>query len=227
MTGLRRHFLLPLTIVGFLAALGLALLMMFREVETTQQALRTGNWHAVQIEIEFQRFLKSLARYGLNDSEVSYADLNRRLDILWSRLLLTDGGPATADLRDDVQFVEVTAQLRRALERVDPFIKELSRGDEGGYRAIAAEMAPFEPMLHQLVQYLVMRSDKLARSAALEARYWEIIGAYAGVVLTGGALVVMLLRERRRAERLARAAAATRIPASGAPEANPSERMAA
>jgi hypothetical protein len=208
MTGLRRQVLLLLTILGFLVALGVGLLMLFREIETTQQSLRTGNWQAVQIEIEFQRFLKSLALYGLNDSDVSYADVNRRLDILWSRLLLTDGGPASSDLRNDPQFVAVTADLRLALERVDPFVKELSRGDAGAYRAIADKLAPFEPALHQLVQYLVMRSDQLARRAALEARYWEIIGAYAGVVLTGAALIVMLLRERRRADRLAAAAGA-------------------
>ena len=202
MKRLRQQLALPLTIIGFVAALGLGLLTLFREIDTTHQSLRTGNWMAVQIEIEYQRFLKSLARYGLNDAEMSFAALNQRLDILWSRLLLTESGPASSDLRDDPQFAAVTTELTRALHRVEPFLKELSKGDEAAYRTILAELAPFEPQLHQLVQYLIMQSDQLARSAQLEARYWEIIAAYGGLVLFGTLLVLVLLRERRRADRL-------------------------
>jgi signal transduction histidine kinase len=210
MKRLQQHLLLPLTIIAFVAALGLGLLTLSREIETTQQSLRTGNWMAVQIEIEFQRFLKALARYGLNDSDISFATLNQRLDILWSRLLLTESGPASSDLRDDTQFVAVTAELSQALQRVEPFLKELSKGDEAAYRTILAELAPFEPGLHQLVQHLIMQSDQLARSGEMQMRYWEIVAAYAGLVLTGGLLIAVLLRERRRANRLLAEADAAR-----------------
>ncbi|MBX6323140.1 MAG: hypothetical protein IRY94_15040 [Rhodospirillaceae bacterium] len=219
---LRRRELLAVTIVGFVLALAIGLVLLFREVRTNQYAMRNGTWIAVQIEIEFQRFLKALALYGLNDPDVSYRDLVRRLDILWSRLLLTQQGPATRGLRSDPEFMEVVGDLDRALSKVDPFVQELSPGDSHAYHSIETVLHPFEQRLHVLVQHLIMESDTLARERQLRIRYWQIIAAFLGVVATGAAGIVMLVRERRRSERLAKAEGEARRQAEDASRAKSS-----
>ncbi len=219
---LRRRELLAVTIVGFVVALAIGLVLLFREVRTNQYAMRNGNWIAVQIEVEFQRFLKALALYSLDDPDVSYQDLGRRLDILWSRLLLTRQGSATRDLRSDPEFVEVVDDLDRALRQVDPFVQELSPGDSHAYRSIEETLRPFEPRLHLLVQHLIMESDAMARERELRIRYWQIISAFLGVVVTGAGVIVMLIRERRRSERLAAAEREARRQAEAASRAKSS-----
>jgi signal transduction histidine kinase len=213
---LRRRELLALTIVGFVVALALGLVLLSREIETNQKSLRNGNWLAVQIEVEFQRFLNTLSRYGLDEPDVSYSELTRRFDIFWSRLRLTEQGPDGRDLRSDPLFAEMFDELDVAVRAVEPFVLELSKGDRGAYGSILAQLQPFERRLHQLVQHLMLESEQVGRERALKTRYWEIMGAFAGIVVTGALLTLSLLRERRRSERLAGAERATRERAEAA-----------
>ncbi|NIQ95925.1 MAG: hypothetical protein GWN87_18270, partial [Desulfuromonadales bacterium] len=48
----------------------------------------TGSWVAYSIELEYRRFMDTLARYGLGDGTTARSELMKRFDIFWSRVPL-------------------------------------------------------------------------------------------------------------------------------------------
>ena len=77
------------------ALLGLMILAMlgFRAQEEDMEGLREFSqesiyWSGSQAEAELARFLYALGRFQLDDPEVDAAEVNKRFDILWSRVAL-------------------------------------------------------------------------------------------------------------------------------------------
>ncbi len=130
---------IPIGITGGLTAvamLGLMLLAMlgFRAQEKDLTSLRASSqeiiyWSTSQGEAEFGRFLGVLGRFSLNAPDVTAQDVNRRFDILWSRIELFRQGTVGRRIQTYDTELNVIQSLRDIMARHESAIVNISHGD--------------------------------------------------------------------------------------------------
>lgn len=112
--------LIVMAVVGFLAQ------------ERNLEGLRESSqesifWDASQSEAELARFVAAVGRFALGDEGVTAAEVNKRFDILWSRVRLFEQGEVGRRLaRYDVER-QVIAELHGLLEKHEDTIVNISR----------------------------------------------------------------------------------------------------
>lgn len=119
------------------ALLGLVVLAAvgFHAQDRSLEGLRESSqesifWDASQSEAELARFVAAAGRYALGDETVSRADVNRRFDILWSRIALFEEGDVGRRMaRYDEQ--QVIRELHALLDKYEDTIVNLSRPVDG------------------------------------------------------------------------------------------------
>ena len=166
------------------------------------------HWISRQVQIEYFRFMSSFDRYALGDASVHKADLERRLDILWSRLPLVLEGEIGEFFAKIGNAHETITDFQRVLGEVELDILQMAPGDSTSRQRVRAAMAPFQTRLRDLVLNTSFATDaERARfTNALRQDYLLLAGSLAGVLVSGSLLIVILIRQVRRA-RLAEAQA--------------------
>ena len=198
-----RYALITAGVLAFCASVAVSLQTLVREANLVRESLRSGNWIAAQLELEFVRFLGALDRYSLAAPDLTQEDLVERFEILWSRIGLVHHGQESEPLRSAPGFLPLTQSLLETLRWAEPRLDALQAGDRSGYREIAARLLPLQDSVHRAVQRVMVESDALFARRRLELVYLQLVGSLAGVLATGGLLVLLLVREVRRSERLA------------------------
>jgi signal transduction histidine kinase len=176
------YLIAALAVLAFSGSLFISL-QGFRDTRAVLYGTRTsGSWVAFSAELEYRRFMTTLARYGLGDGETSQDELVTRFDIMWSRLpLLTVGSESERLTRTDAA-PQLAQDMLARLQRLDPLVKSLEPGDRAGYRAIAE-----------------FRED------VIDSAYHRVFLSFAGVLVAGGLVILLLFLQLRRAARLSEA----------------------
>lgn len=214
-----RYALITAGVLAFCASVAVSLQTLVREANLVRESLRSGNWIAAQLELEFVRFLGALDRYSLAAPDLTQEDLVERFEILWSRIGLVHHGQESEPLRTAPGFLPLTQSLLETLRWVEPRLDGLQAGDRSGYQEIAARLLPFQDAVHGAVRRLMVESDVLFARKRLELVYLQLVGSLVGVLATGGLLVLLLVREVRRNERLAASERAAKDRADAASQA--------
>ena len=167
-------------------------------------------WVVSQAEFEYQRLLNALDRHALDQSP-NPDDVQLRLEILWSRLLLTVGGRYAQSLHEIENFQAASNAVIATLESLEPEILALPQGNWTAYAPVRAALIELGDSLHNLVVSTMLADEKMIFDDRrnLAALYWALVGNFVSIVLSGGLLVLLLFLETRRATRFARQAAAT------------------
>ena len=94
---------------------------------------------------------------------------------------------------------ETVQNLTATLDRLEPDILALRRGDAASYRAIYAALKPFEIPLHQLVADTMLKDEEIAAAQREGIRrvYWEVFWCFGGITASATILVVLLFRAFR------------------------------
>ena len=162
----------------------------------------SGSWLAVQAQTEYLRFADALDRYGLGDPAVSRETLVRRFEIFWSRLPLMMAGDESKLLRTLPGVPETVEGMIAALEAIEPAIMELRRGDAAALAEIRAQIAPFEGILYDLTQSVMLDLQVgILKKGVGQATDW-VIASFAAVLLSVALMVFLLARQIGRSERL-------------------------
>ena len=210
------------------ALLGLMVLAMlgFRAQEKDMEGLRQSSqesiyWSSSQAEAELARFLTALGRYSIGDLAVTEAEVNKRFDIVWSRIALFRQGDVGRRLAEFESDDSVIAELHRLLREHEADILNLSReGQDGAHQRVLAEFTEAGERLRQLsVKLLAAEEARLAGvrdNVRTSARLTWVV-SMAALVLALLLIGVMLIETRRyrrmaeeSAELAARAEAASR-----------------
>lgn len=147
----RRYAVPAIAVLIFSASLLVGLGKLLQESREGSAGIRAMvYWSASQLELEYWRFLDSLGRYAVGAAERD--DVLTRLDILWSRLSLYDGGEAGARLSAIDGAPEAIAALGATLRAVEPDIQALKQGDILGYAAIRERLEIHRLPLHDVAQ---------------------------------------------------------------------------
>ena len=132
----------------FTAAILISSYHIVREYELITGKFVPNLWVAAQAEIEYFRFVNQLERHTFDDADESQ-ELATRLYIFGSRLPLLLQGSESDHVRAIAGASETVRQLSDTLDRLEPAIVALRRGDAEAYRAVYAALKPFEETLNR------------------------------------------------------------------------------
>jgi hypothetical protein len=203
------------------ALLGLMVLAVlgFRAQEKDMESLRQSGqeiiyWSTSQGEAEMGRFLATLGRFALGEPEVTAKTVNRRFDILWSRVALFRQGDVGRRIRSYDGELGVVAELYQLLRKHEQAIVNISCDDPAEpHREILADFTAAGERLRALsVLVLVGEEGRLggARDAVRSSARLTWLLSMAALALSMLLIGIMLIetrRYRRRAEESAEAAA--------------------
>ncbi|HSF93413.1 MAG TPA: histidine kinase dimerization/phospho-acceptor domain-containing protein [Thermohalobaculum sp.] len=203
------------------ALLGLMVLAMlgFSAQEKDLEGLRQSSkesiyWSSSQAEAELARFLTALGRYSIGDADVSEAEVNKRFDIVWSRIALFEQGDVGRRLAEFDTEPGVVEELRNLLRKHEATILNLSRlNEDAEHRAVLSEFTEAGERLRQLsVKLLAAEEARLASvrgNVRTSARLtWAVsMAALVLALLLIGVMLIETRRYRRMAEESAELAA--------------------
>lgn len=211
-----------LTAVAMVGLVALAVVG-FRAQDRNLEGLRESSqesifWDASQSEAELARFVAAAGRFALGDETVSRAEVNRRFDILWSRITLFEEGDVGRRMAryDDQQVIR---ELRSLLDKYDETVVNLSRPvDDAVIREMLDEFTAAGEHLRDLsLQVLHAEEARLAGvrdHVRASARLTWMVSMAA--LLLALLLISIMLIETRRYRRVAEESAdlATRAEAA-------------
>jgi diguanylate cyclase (GGDEF)-like protein len=158
---------------------------------------------ASRAEFELQRLLVTLDRYAMGRADVDHQEVLRRFEIFWSRLPLLAEGADSVSIRS-LEGAATVPQMIAQLERLEPAVKALRRGDRVAYRPISDKLQSFaKPLLalsRDVKASVGLNSD--AQRARKHGLYLEQLGYLLGILISGSILIGLLWRETRHVRRL-------------------------
>ncbi len=185
----------------------LSLLFSFQRIreqhEMELRDLDVSLWLVVQAEFELLRLMHALDQYALGDPAMDHDALMERFEIFWSRLPLLIEGADSKTIQGAPGAAEVPAIISE-LERLEPDFVTLQPQDANERAYLAARLATFAEPLHQLALEVKTAVGKTieARRAGWNELLFEQTGYLLGILMSGGVLVMLLLRETRRTRKL-------------------------
>ncbi|WP_109120862.1 ATP-binding protein [Azospirillum sp. TSO22-1] len=193
-------------VVLFVASLGIAGARLHRiEQDIAKDFGENVTWAVSQSELELMRFLAALDRAGKTAAE---GELARRFDLLWSRVALLREGELAARL-DTVDGARRTVEdAAAALADLDPLLSRLNPAAATDVAEVERRLAPLVPRLHEAAVWTMQSElDRLAsRSEERRSAMLEVFAHFVALVVSGGVLTLLLIREIRGTQRLTAAA---------------------
>ena len=109
-------------------------------------------WSASQTVVEYWRFAGALDRYAAEPGRATRDQALLRLDVLWSRLDVYEGGEVGARLLTVEGAAEAIAALGETLTEIEPRLQALDAGDDPAIATIRERLAPHAYPLQRIAQ---------------------------------------------------------------------------
>jgi diguanylate cyclase (GGDEF)-like protein len=169
-------------------------------------------WRVSRAEFELERLRHALDAYALGLEAVDHDDLLQRYDVFMSAIPPLLYNAEIADAGERASVVNVP-RLIDGLERIEPEILGLSRGDRAAHQQLSYRLGNLAPPLHHVASEIraSLRERAAGRSALRLNLYLEQTVYLFGILASGGFLISLLFREIRKIRRLLDESSAARI----------------
>ncbi len=159
-------------------------------------------WISAQLESEYLRFMSTLDRVVVDGGATPSPELGQRLDILSSRLPLFLEGEREQLFRQIEGAQATVRSLQAMIAELEPKIKTLSPDDRANYLAIRDRFDQHRNAVRKMMLDIFLADEAVTAQIQEqnELVYWLLMVAIGGAVLSGAVLVVVLVRQVRRAE---------------------------
>ena len=204
----RRRQLRIWVLVATLAGLVIGLGVIFARAVVAAQSLEAWNreyvtWYSAEIETELWRLIATADRLAAGDPDADAAAVDLRLNVLWNRIAVFDGGAARARLLRIVGAGQAIDALKRTLTENEPRLRALAAGDGPTYAPIRKALAAAAPPLKQMTVRVELfeTGGAIAEVQNLKSTFALAAGVIVALLLIGVVLVVFLIIEvgvRRR-----------------------------
>lgn len=198
------YALLGLTMLAFSISMVISFDNLRRYEQLAQAEITDTTWVIYQAEIELTRFLYALDLYMYGDENlISREDVIERMEVLWSRLPLFLEGREGRRLARMGDTQEAARKAIDVLERMEPEVQTLERGDYERYAQIRRDLHALLAPLHRTLMDARQWQEGAAtiRAERLDRGYVQLLLASLGILLSGGCLMLLLLHEIREARR--------------------------
>jgi PAS domain S-box-containing protein len=212
------HPVLAVVLLVFSCSIAFSTYKIVREYELINKRFIPNLWVAAQAEIELLRFMNELHLYARAETANDADDLIKRLYILLSRMPILLGGSESEHVRAIEGAIATISELEAALERLEPQILSLAKGDLDAYQAIYRGLLPFQVPLHRIVASTMNMDETVAAAQRDDIRrlYWWILACFVGMVASAIILVLLLFKEITKVKGLLRIAHTAEATASAA-----------
>ncbi len=196
----------PFRLLGMMAVVALfsiSSVISYQQFSETSRAVssavKTGVWAAAELETELLKFDNTLMLTGFG--QASKDDLVLRFELLWSRIRTLQAGRETEEVRLLPGAVPLLNRLHQLMSEIEPSVLALQPGDQATTLILVNQISPFKMQVRSFSVSSFVGSE--ARSKVLqshEERDTLSISMF-GLLGSGAALVLMLLRESARNRR--------------------------
>jgi len=185
---------------------GLGLLFVQRDIDVMRQTGKENIlWSAVQLEIELQRFQRTLADYISGNPDIGPENVNDRFDILWSRVSLFHEGTVGKRLRAYDAEDHSVVRLFQTMHRVEADVVHLGSSDRPAALAIQKSFQTFNSELRQISR-VVLHGEERKKAVGREnlaASSLMLTITSAAAAIASLFLILVFARETRRYRLLA------------------------
>ncbi len=178
--------------------------MLKEQVEVSKGERENIIWATTQAEIEFYRFLGALTNLAHEEPGATPEETVRRYEILLGKINTLREGAFAQNLRAVEGADALVGPVWEALEKIEPAMNFLRRGDKPAIAKIQAQVETLTKPMHQLSNQARQVDDAAGadRRARIKEVYVELVGYFIGILASGSILVILLFRGVRRAQRL-------------------------
>ena len=163
-------------------------------------------WISSQLEIEYLRFREALVKFGQGQESVDSDEVNRRFDILWSRVKLFQVGVTGQTMESLPQVSAAIEALTATLENQERRVTGLRDGDESGAAILFEAFAKHDRELNQLHREVMQAEVDIGVGLreSLYANHLILTWLAGGAVLMTFVLLAFFAVETRRQRQAAK-----------------------
>ena len=216
-----RHIVVALVLAGFVISFAVGIQTLSSASGLVNRLLGENMlWPATQTVTDMARLEGALTRLAVAPDPAASAQVNERLDIVWSRLSILEGGELSR-LLAQMGLTEPVRALRTVLVQVDDLLPRLSTGTDDSAVAAEAALALVGPQISRLQGWSVdvLHADRDEMLGYVDDRFqaiWTVIVSFGGLVTSGLIFVLLLSLEIRAGRRQTLAAERARNEAAAA-----------
>ena len=204
---------LQLVLVGALVLLlGASLLFSLSKLGSLEKVatrdIKISMWVASQPLVELLKLRNAVAGFqagaGGENGTYTAEEVQERFEALWSRIPLLTEGRQGQILQKIADVDDISRGVFAVLEQIKPDIASIDRADALSLRLLQARLSSLEPVLNELhlSAYLQSSAQHDLRTSEFQGIRTHIVLTLLGTVLSAAVLVVLLVRQSRRATRL-------------------------
>ena len=204
------RWILVAAVVTSLAAgtyLGQAL---FQQSQLIEHTYRQGSWGAVQVDSEALKLALALERFRRSRSSEDAQALGLQREIYVSRVLFLRDSAEANQIRSLPQLDAELSSLIGTLGIIDKSVDQVIAGDETAEDALASLIGSQRMKTRDMTQYLLLNDSTLLNRARMTALFEQMIASVLLLLLAGGALVFLAIRQAGAAKASEREATAAR-----------------
>ena len=204
-------------LIAALIGLAIGLGVVFAQAVVAAHSLDAWNreyvtWYSAEIETEFWRLIETAHRLAVGDPDVDAAAVDLRLNVLWNRIDVFDGGSPHARLQQVGGAIRAIDGLRQALKANEPLLRALAPGDRDGFAPIRKSLAAAAPAIKQMTVQVELFETRgaIAEVKNLKSNFILAAGLIGALILVGVVLIAYLIVENGARRRLFEQARASR-----------------
>lgn len=207
MTSIRRVYIALL--LGFamvFAGLLLVMGLLLQELNSLRPDARDNFvWYAGRFDHERLMLIQALDGYIHKSSDTADFELvTDRYDIFFSRTQHSQEGPLGDQIAKLKNGNELLRRVGQTLKEIEPMLPAIERYEQAAYSQVRNQLERLGPDLRALSLDAMLQSvgETKKHQAALKHFMFLLVFLFAGLVLIGGALLVLLNTEKQRAQRM-------------------------
>jgi PAS domain S-box-containing protein len=195
-----------LVIVILVVTISHALYRLLQSQDVAYRSPLSTMWVTSQAEYELQRLLSALDVFAQPHSDMRGEVLLERYEIFWSQVLVLRQGRYAPSLTRDHDARRVIDGIITTLEELEPTVLRLAEGNREEYVELRMGLSMWVVPLHEMVVGTMQTEEARIYEEQQQIRtiHWALIANIVGIMLSGSLLILLLLRESRRASDLLR-----------------------
>jgi len=188
-------------VVGsFLLAVGLSVQILISSALDAHRSLKNVAWAAAQLEIEYLQFKHAFNGYAGLSQSVPASFLETRFSVFQTRIRVLKQETDPTELATDASYDKLIADLD-ALTAQDSSVKlAMTTKDEDTRKAASNQLALLDSPIRSWVQDVMLHSNPDRQKEDLIEAQLKAAGVMAIAILSGIALIYLLLRNIKQIE---------------------------
>jgi signal transduction histidine kinase len=200
------HWTLIIAVLTAMAAGTYLAQTLLRQSQLIEHTYRQGSWGAVQMDSEALKLAVALERYRRERTPENAEALGLQREIYMSRLTFLRDSAEAAQVRALPRLASDLADLDATMGMIDLGVERVIGGDVTAEDPLSSLIATQRLKTRDMTQYLLVNDSTLLNRARLGQLFEQMIASVLLLLLAGGALVALTIRQARQASALAREA---------------------